>query len=68
MQLGFTSEQRSLQAQLRGYFENLVAEVESSDLDEPTYTHYIRRMGQDGWLGVGWPTEYGGQARARSIR
>ena len=31
--------------------------------DEPAYTHYIRRMGEDGWLGLGWPVEYGGQAR-----
>ncbi len=63
MQLEFTVEQRLLQGQLRAYFEDLVAEVESSDFDEPAYTHYIRRMGQDGWLGVGWPLEYGGQAR-----
>ena len=45
------------------YFENLVAEVEESDLDEPSYTRYIRRMGHDGWLGLGWPLEYGGQGR-----
>src|SRR5580658_4762031 len=64
MHLEFTAEQLDLQCQLREYFENLVAEVEGSDLDEPAYTHYIRRMGQDGWLGLGWPTEYGGQARS----
>ena len=63
MHLGFTAEQTDLQGQLREYFENLVAEVEASDLRSPTYTHYIRRMGQDGWLGIGWPVEYGGQAR-----
>jgi alkylation response protein AidB-like acyl-CoA dehydrogenase len=63
MYLEFTSEQRSLQRELRGYFEKLVREAEASELDEPPYTHYIRRMGQDGWLGIGWPLEYGGQAR-----
>ena len=61
--LEFTAEQRNLQRQLRVYFEELVAEVEGSSLDEPTYTRYIRRMGRDGWLGIGWPVEYGGQAR-----
>ena len=61
--LEFTAEQRNLQRQLRAYFEELVAEVEGSALDEPTYTRYIRRMGHDGWLGIGWPVEYGGQAR-----
>ena len=49
-------------------FRGLVAEVEGSDPDEPTYTRYIRRMGHDGWLGLGWPVEYGGQARGPSIR
>jgi alkylation response protein AidB-like acyl-CoA dehydrogenase len=63
MQLEFTAEQRSLQRELRGYFEGLVVEAEGSTLDEPAYTHYIRRMGHDGWLGLGWPVEYGGQAR-----
>ncbi len=63
MHLEYTTEQRNLQRQLRGYFENLVAEFEHSDLKESPYTHYIRRMGQDGWLGIGWPLEYGGQAR-----
>ena len=27
------------------------------------YKATIRRMGQDGWLGLGWPAEYGGQGR-----
>ncbi len=63
MHLEFTAEERDLQGQLREYFEKLVADVEGSDLDEAPYTHYIRRMGQDGWLGLGWPVEYGGQAR-----
>ncbi len=63
MYLEFTEEQQSLQRQLRQYFEALVEEVEGTPLDEPPYTRYIRRMGQDGWLGLGWPTEYGGQAR-----
>jgi 3-oxocholest-4-en-26-oyl-CoA dehydrogenase alpha subunit len=63
MHLEFSAEQRSLQGQLREYFAALVAEVEGSDLAEPAYTHYIRRMGEDGWLGLGWPVEYGGQAR-----
>jgi alkylation response protein AidB-like acyl-CoA dehydrogenase len=63
MHLEYTEKQRDLQCELREYFENLVAEFENSDLTESPYTHYIRRMGQDGWLGIGWPVEYGGQAR-----
>ena len=63
MYLEFTEEQRNLQSELRQYFEALVGEVEASPSGEPSYTRYIRRMGQDGWLGLGWPREYGGQAR-----
>jgi alkylation response protein AidB-like acyl-CoA dehydrogenase len=63
MHLGFTDEQRSLQSELRDYFAALVVEVAGSDVEEPAYTRYIRRMGADGWLGLGWPLEYGGQAR-----
>src|SRR4030042_1031106 len=29
----------------------------------PAYTGLVRQMGRDGWLGVGWPREYGGQGR-----
>jgi alkylation response protein AidB-like acyl-CoA dehydrogenase len=63
MHLEFTTEQENLQSRLRAYFAALVEEVERSDLEEPAYTRYIRRMGEDGWLGLGWPVEYGGQAR-----
>jgi 3-oxocholest-4-en-26-oyl-CoA dehydrogenase alpha subunit len=61
--LDLTEDQRSLQRELRGYFEDLVAKVEGSESDEPSYVRYVRQMGQDGWLGLGWPVEYGGQAR-----
>jgi alkylation response protein AidB-like acyl-CoA dehydrogenase len=61
--LTLTAEQQDLKDELRSYFVALVAEVERADDSEPTYTRYIRRMGADGWLGIGWPVEYGGQAR-----
>jgi 3-oxocholest-4-en-26-oyl-CoA dehydrogenase alpha subunit len=61
--LGLTEEQQELQRELRQYFQDLVAQVEGSVSEEPAYTRYIRQMGQDGWLGIGWPLEYGGQAR-----
>jgi 3-oxocholest-4-en-26-oyl-CoA dehydrogenase alpha subunit len=63
MHLALTSEQAELQAELRPYFVRLVDDVEGSGTDESTYTRYIRRMGEDRWLGIGWPEEYGGQAR-----
>lgn len=63
MFLEFTDEQMHLQGELRAYFEALVLDVEAKPSDEALYTRYIRRMGHDGWLGLGWPLEYGGQAR-----
>src|ERR1700730_9448487 len=29
----------------------------------PRFRELTKRMGNDGWLGVGWPVEYGGQGR-----
>ena len=62
MYLEFTEEQRNLRVGSR-VFRGLVADVEGSAQNGPTYTRYIRRMGHDGWLGLGWPLEYGGQGR-----
>jgi alkylation response protein AidB-like acyl-CoA dehydrogenase len=63
MQLALTAEQEDLKRELRSYFVGLVEEVSGSGSTESSYTHSIRRMGEDGWLGLGWPIEYGGQAR-----
>jgi len=63
VRLALTAEQEELAAELRTYFAALVDSVEGEDTDESTYTRYVRRMGQDGWLGLGWPPEYGGHGR-----
>ena len=43
----------------------LIAELDSRSGygGGPAYTQLIRQIGLDGWLGVGWPKEYGGQGR-----
>jgi 3-oxocholest-4-en-26-oyl-CoA dehydrogenase alpha subunit len=63
MHLALTEEQTELKQELRSYFVRLVDEVEGAGSDESTYIRYIRRMGEDRWLGLGWPKEYGGQGR-----
>ena len=68
MYLEFTEEQQALQRQLRQYFEGLVADVEGSPSDEPSYIRYVRRMGQDGWLGLGGPRSTAAWPEAPSIR
>jgi len=62
VRLALTEEQLELQATLRAYFARLVTET-VSDGGRPGYLDTIRRMGEDGWLGLGWPVEYGGQGR-----
>ncbi|WP_418059264.1 acyl-CoA dehydrogenase [Pimelobacter simplex] len=65
-----TEDQRALKARLREYFGGVAAEFDGiHDPDPvegawnrhgPTYERMIRRLGTDGWMGVGWPKEYGG--------
>ena len=63
--IDLTAEQRALQAELREYFSTLISPEEAADIATTrhgdTYAEIIKRMGRDGWLGVGWPTEYGGK-------
>ncbi|TDZ86317.1 Acyl-CoA dehydrogenase fadE12 [Mycobacteroides salmoniphilum] len=64
MLIDLTPEQANLQSDLRQYFSNLVTADETRgmmvDRHSSSYEAVVRRMGQDGWLGVGWPKEYGG--------
>jgi len=63
--IDLTPSQRALQAELREYFSTLISDEEAADIGTTrhgkTYEEIIKRMGRDGWLGVGWPTEYGGK-------
>ncbi len=62
--LELTESQRALKAELRAYFTGLADGNEHRDmaLDRhgETYQRVVRQMGDDGWMGVGWPQEYGG--------
>jgi len=60
--LALTDEEFELQATLRAYFADLAAST-SVDGNRPDYVKGIKQMGDDGWLGIGWPTEYGGHGR-----
>jgi 3-oxo-4-pregnene-20-carboxyl-CoA dehydrogenase beta subunit len=64
MHLELTTEQAALQATLRDYFASVITADEADALlttrHGDLYRDVVQRMGRDGWLGVGWPTEYGG--------
>ncbi|MFE7513540.1 acyl-CoA dehydrogenase family protein [Streptomyces sp. NPDC057540] len=66
MHLEYTPAQNSLRAELRAYFAGLVPDDVHTRYADPAaqkrfYRETVRRLGTDGWLGVGWPTEYGGR-------
>ncbi|QGV82202.1 acyl-CoA dehydrogenase family protein [Streptomyces ficellus] len=66
MHLEYTPEQHRLRAELRAYFAELVPQgTHPGDADPAArkrfYRTTVRRLGADGWLGVGWPREYGGR-------
>ena len=65
MFIELTESQRALRDELRSYFAHLISPAEReamvSDRHGKAYQALIRRMGSDGWLGVGWPAEYGGR-------
>ncbi len=72
MHIALTRDQERLRNELREYFDQLVTPERSAALqassgefgDASVYKEVIRQVGQDGWLGIGWPEEWGGQARS----
>ncbi|WP_310525845.1 acyl-CoA dehydrogenase family protein, partial [Nocardioides sp.] len=76
MQVALSPEHLALQQELREYFDALVTPERRAALsmatstrggefgDVATYKDVIRQLGTDGWLGIGWPREYGGQDRS----
>jgi alkylation response protein AidB-like acyl-CoA dehydrogenase len=68
MYIDYTPEEKALRAQLRAYLaelmtDDLVNEVAGTDGGGPEYMKAMKKLGADGWLGIGWPKEFGGQAR-----
>ncbi|MFD9666440.1 acyl-CoA dehydrogenase family protein [Rhodococcus sp. NPDC059968] len=61
--------QRELRRELRAYFAALLPEATRRIAGEEGvggehFRDIVRLLGKDGWLGVGWPVEYGGQGRS----
>ncbi len=68
MRIAYTEAQEALREELREYFAAIMTpEVEammaSGEMHGDAYKDITRRIGADGWLGIGWPVEYGGQGR-----
>jgi len=74
MDFELTAEQEQLERDIYKYLKNLVTpefkaeqaiypEGESPEV-APLFNKAVRQLGHDGWLGIGWPKEYGGQGRS----
>ena len=66
MQLDLSPESKKLRRQLRDYFASVINEQDRRDLVDqteggPTFDRIYQQMGADGWLGLGWPEEFGGR-------
>ena len=68
MRLEETPDQKSLRAELRSYFAELMTDeirdaLRGGHEASAVRRSVIRQLGSDRMLGLGWPTEYGGEGR-----
>jgi alkylation response protein AidB-like acyl-CoA dehydrogenase len=64
MYIDLTPDQKTLRTTLRNYFDALMTPERRRSVrgmeGGKLYRELVRQIGKDGWLGVGWPKEYGG--------
>ncbi|MGA8515301.1 MAG: acyl-CoA dehydrogenase family protein [Burkholderiaceae bacterium] len=70
MYVGYDEEQQALRQELRDYYAQLLTpEVQESLVGSngvgPAMRKVVKQMGTDGWLGIGWPEEYGGKGKTQ---
>ena len=69
MEIGYTPEQEAMRSELRAYYAKL---LDTETVAKLSHSHGIgtemrrvwKQMCADGWAGIGWPKEYGGQGRS----
>ncbi|MBW2267934.1 MAG: acyl-CoA dehydrogenase family protein [Deltaproteobacteria bacterium] len=69
MYIGYDEEQQALRKELQAYYAKLLTPEIRAELHRghgvgECMRKVVRQMGADGWLGIGWPVEYGGQGRS----
>ncbi|MGV9713085.1 acyl-CoA dehydrogenase family protein [Gordonia sp. NPDC003424] len=73
MRIAYTDQQAELRRELRSYFAALMTDERRAALsggdggelgEGDAYRDVVAQMGADGWLALGWPTEFGGQNRS----
>ena len=69
MDIEFSPAQGQLRDEFRSYMRELMTPALRAELQQPLATEgggplwrrAMRQMGSDGWIGLGWPTEWGGR-------
>jgi len=69
MQVALSHDQVKLRDELRAYFAEMMtpdveAAMSNGEGGGRLYRELVLKIGSDGWLGIGWPKEYGGQGRS----
>jgi len=63
----FSVEQRALRDEFRAYMRAIMTDELKAELllstegGGPLWRQAMRQMGRDGWIGLGWPKEWGGR-------
>jgi len=70
VRIAYTDEQTALRDELAGYYRELLTDEIRDALHQehgagPVNRQVVKQMAADGWLGIGWPKEYGGQGRSQ---
>src|ERR1700712_3126669 len=68
MRLAYTDDQEAMRSEIRAYYADLLDPETKKAIHEdsqgPVMRRVVKQMASDGWLGVGWPKEYGGQGKS----
>ncbi|HEV3108853.1 MAG TPA: acyl-CoA dehydrogenase family protein [Candidatus Binataceae bacterium] len=69
MDFSLTPEQEQFQKQVRDFVQQHLTPELRDEVEREQYSigplgkKFVRLMGEQGWLGIGWPRQYGGQGR-----
>lgn len=65
MRIAYTAQQQALKDRLRAFLADMMTPELRQELDHtegggPLYHQALKQLAAESWLGLGWPTEYGG--------
>ena len=70
MDFRYSAEQEQFRQQIRQFLDDNVSDALREEIavsghsPGPLATQFLKLLGEQGWLGIGWPKEHGGQRRS----